>query len=69
MDTTGPREALVPLDMLPNIFGVHRMTIHRWLDADDIERHTFTEGKAVRWGDIEDASIRSTRWARPAPKK
>lgn len=69
MDTTGPREALVPLDMLPDIFGVHRMTIHRWLDADSIERHPFPEGKAVRWGDLQDAAKRSTRWAQHTPEQ
>jgi hypothetical protein len=61
------REALVPLDTLAAMFEITERTLRRWLDADGIERVRFGDGyKAVKWGDIEDASRdrSSNRWAR-----
>lgn len=57
------RAALVPLDVLEARFGISRRTLFRWLKADGIETHgNGTKEKAVKWGDVEDASMRSTHW-------
>lgn len=61
------RAAMIPLEALPAIFGVTRMTVHRWLARDGIPKHRYAGGKAVKWGDILDASHRApTRWQLPA---
>lgn len=62
----------VPLEHLPDLFGVSRPTIERWLRADEIDRHPYTAspfgggpGKAVRFGDLLDARHRDTgRWVK-----
>ncbi|MDQ1113960.1 hypothetical protein QE418_003408 [Microbacterium testaceum] len=57
------RDALVPLDVLEARFGISRRTLFYWLKADSITTHgNGTKERAVRWGDVEDASMRSTRW-------
>ncbi|WP_045296190.1 hypothetical protein [Microbacterium trichothecenolyticum] len=59
------REARVPLDTLMAIFGISKPTLFRWLAADKITTHgNGTKEKHVKWGDIIDASKRSTRWPR-----
>ncbi|WP_100813038.1 hypothetical protein [Microbacterium lacus] len=57
-------EALVPLDVLEARFNVSRWTIDRWLKADSIERHVYSGGKFVRWGDLPLNHPETTRWRR-----
>jgi hypothetical protein len=58
------RDARVPLDTLMAIFKISKPTLFRWLAADEITTHSNgTKEKHVKWGDILDASTRSTRWA------
>ncbi len=57
------RAALVPLDVLVERFAISRRTLFYWLKVDGIETHgNGTKARAVKWGDVEDASKRSTRW-------
>lgn len=65
-------EAKIPIEQLPDLFGVSRATINRWLAAGDFTRYPYkgnefgdAPGKAVRFGDLLDASDDSTgRWVK-----
>lgn len=61
-------DAKVPIDQLPDLFGVSDRTIRNWIHADGIELHPYgpskfgdPHGKAIRWGDIPTDT---TRWKR-----
>jgi len=57
-----PEDALIPLDVLRQRFGISESTAYRWLRADSIELVRYGDGfKAVRWGDIENAQANTTR--------
>lgn len=71
IDTNPPpdqEKALYTLEELCARFQVNERTLRKWLRRDNIPRHrrynpvTCREVAAVKWGDILDASKRSTRW-------
>ena len=55
-------DALVPLDTIMTVFRISRRTLEYWCKADEITRHEYPGGKAIRWGDIP---TNGTRWKRP----
>ncbi len=65
-------DALVPIEQLPELFGVSDRSIRAWIKADNLELHKYGQstfgdphGKAIRWGDIP-VSTDTTRWKRRA---
>lgn len=63
-------DALVPIENLPELFGVSDRTIRTWIKTGNIELHAYPpsqfghpHGKAIRFGDVPLSSD-TTRWKR-----